>query len=405
MNRLIPKFFLIPTLLAISLLAGALFGINWGIKFSTPQESSEMNQEISAVSQPPEEINKGGVDTKQTLSMPIYNRWRTFTKQDGLPSDKAHCVRVDGERVWVGTDAGLALYEKGRWRTYTVDDGLAHPVVLSIDVSPYTGDVWIATMGGLNRWSAGRFDKFDQFNSGLSNDVVYGVACDERYVWAATASGASRLNTYTDQWTIFNTKNAPMHEPWAYSVSAKDSMVYIAVWGGGVVEFNTRTERWRDYRDPDKEMELDIFPDDGLVHDVTASVSYENGILWVATYFGLNRYDGSRWWGYFDHDSGLASNFVNFVRARGSAVWICTDKGLNSFDGKTWVTYRRNPNNNGGEVLISDGATGVKKWTYPTTIAHNFVLGVDFQGDTLWVTTAKGVSQGVAQRELTIQTP
>ena len=405
MNKSVPKFSLKSALVAICLLAGSLFWINWDTKPLISQEYSEMDQKISDKSYLIEENDKKAADTNQTTSMPIYNHWRTFTTRDGLPSDKAHCVRVDGDRVWVGTDNGLALYEKGRWYTYTVADGLAHPTVLSIDVSPITGDVWIATMGGLNRWSAGRFDKFDQFNSGLINDVVYGVACDGNNVWAATASGVSRLNTNTGQWTIFNTENAPMHEPWAYSVSAKDSMVYIAVWGGGVVEFNTRIERWRDYRDPDKEMEIDLFPDDGLVHDVTASVSYENGILWVGTYFGLNRYNGSRWWGYFDHDSGLASNFINFVKARGSAVWICTDKGLNSFDGKTWVTYRKTPNNNGGEILISEGATIVEKSAYSTTIAHNFVLGVDFQGDTLWVATAKGVSRGVDQRESTIQSP
>ncbi|MFQ5614866.1 MAG: regulator [Anaerolineales bacterium] len=351
------------------------------------------------------ESKSGATEAGQKTSISVYSRWRTFTSRDGLPSDKTHCVRADGERVWIGTDAGLACYEAGRWRSYTVADGLAHPVVLAIDVSPRTGDVWIATMGGLNRWSAGRFDKFDQFNSGLANDVVYGVACEEDYVWAATASGASRLNTRTGQWQIFNEKSSPMHEPWSYGVSAKDGMVFIAVWGGGVVEFNTRTGRWRDYRDPDKEMEIDLFPNDGLVHDVTASVSYENGILWVATYFGLSRYDGARWRGYFDHDSGLVSNFINFVKARGSVVWICTDKGLNSFDGTTWVAYQRVPNDSGGEIVITNGGSTVVQRLSPTAIAHDFVLGVDFQGDTLWVATAKGVSRGVAQRQLTISLP
>jgi hypothetical protein len=37
------------------------------------------------------------------------------------------------------------------------------------------GDVWAGTMGGLSRISGGRIDSFTQLNSGLSNDVVYGV--------------------------------------------------------------------------------------------------------------------------------------------------------------------------------------------------------------------------------------
>lgn len=394
-------------LLTISLLMGTFFWINRSPGPLNSQEYPGTRSKGSTFpSLGPFEKNENEVmEVREKHSISVYSQWRTFTSRDGLPSDKTHCVRVDGERVWIGTDAGLACYEGGLWRTYSVADGLAHSVVLAIDVSPSTGDVWIATMGGLNRWSAGRFDKFDQFNSGLANDVVYGVACEDDFVWAATASGASRLNTLTGQWQIFNEKSAPMHEPWSYGVTAKDGMVYIAVWGGGVVEFNTQTGRWRDYRDPDKEMEIDLFPNDGLVHDVTASVSYENGILWVATYFGLSRYDGSRWWGYFDHDSGLVSNFINFVKARGSVVWICTDKGLNSFDGETWVAYQRVPNGSSGEIKITNKRTVIMRRRSTTAIANNYVLGVDFQDDTVWVATAKGVSQGVAHVESTILLP
>lgn len=334
-----------------------------------------------------------------TDRMPIYGKWRTFTTKDGLPSDKAFCVRVDAPTVWIGTDAGLARYQDGQWRTYTTKDGLAHNVVLAIDVSPQTGDLWVATMGGLSRFSAGRFDTYNQFNSGLVNDVVYGVTCVDDEVWAATASGVSRLNTRTGQWEIYNEKNTPMHEIWAYGVSAENDIVYIAIWGGGILEYNRRTARWREYRDPDKEMELDLYPDDGLVHDVVASVSYVNGILWIGTYFGLNRYDGARWRGYFDHDQGLVSNFINFVKGRGSAVWICTDKGLNSFDGATWITYQRQDETGKGEVWISSGKEIDDRLQSETTIANNFVLGVDFLDDFIWVTTSRGVSRGVALPE------
>ncbi len=340
-----------------------------------------------------------GAVARPARPMPIYDEWRSYTTRDGLPSDKAFAVRVDGERVWVGTDAGLAYYEGGRWGSFTVEDGLAHPAVLAIDVNPETGDVWIGTMGGLNRWSAGRFDTFDQFNSGLVNDVVYAVSAVGDEVWAATAAGLSRLNTWTGEWSIFNEQNAPMREPWTYGVYVNDGMVYVAAWGGGVLEYTRSTGRWRDYRDPDGEMEIDLFPDDGLVHDVTVSVVYEEDVLWVGTYFGLSRYDGARWRGYFDDDSGLASNFINFVRARGREVWVSTDDGLNSFDGETWITYRRDSIGSGGEILFTKERerTPTTRQRTATAIAYNYVFGTDFKGDTLWVATAKGVSRGVAR--------
>ena len=75
------------------------------------------------------------------------------------------------------------------------------------------------------------------------------------------------------QWEIFTEKNAPMHEPWTYGVSAGDGKIFIAAWGGGVIEYTTKTKQFKDYTDPDGEMEIDLLPDDGVVHDITTATS------------------------------------------------------------------------------------------------------------------------------------
>jgi ligand-binding sensor domain-containing protein len=323
----------------------------------------------------------------------VYGNWTSFTTADGLPDDKVYCVRVDGERIWAGTKNGLALIENGEWKLFGVEEGLAHPGVLSIDVSELTGDVWIGTLGGLNRYSAGKFETFTQFNSGMPNDVIYSVVCHGQEVWMATGGGAGRFDTYTGRWEIFTERNAPMHEPWTYGVCSGGEKVYIAAWGGGVIEYNTSNGEFRDYIDPDGEMELDLFPDDGVVHDITTGVSFADGILWVGTYFGLSRYDGAHWKGFFDHDSGLASNFINFLKARDDVVFLCTDEGLSSFNGQTWVSYRKDENRKSGRINVyeNEKARSVKAGT---SIAHNFVIGVDFQGDYIWLATSKGLSRG-----------
>ncbi|MCJ7756661.1 MAG: hypothetical protein MUP24_00835 [Gillisia sp.] len=325
--------------------------------------------------------------------IPIYGHWRNFTSKDGLPGDKAYCVRIDGNRVLVGTHDGLAVYEQGKWRTYTTKDGLAHNGVLSIDVSELTGDVWLGTMGGLTRWSAGNFENFTQFDSGLPNDLIYSVICDGKDVWVATAGGAGHYNTFTKGWEIFTEQNAPMHEPWTYGVSAGDGKIFIAAWGGGVVEYTKKTKKFRDYIDPDGNMEMDLFPDDGVVHDITTGTSWGDGYLWVATYFGLSRYDGVHWKGYFDHDSGLASNFINYVRAVGPIAFICTDKGLSTTDGKNWVNYTKNDNNNEGKVVITKGSE-ITELAMSPSILHNFTMGVDVEDNVIWIATSKGVSRG-----------
>src|SRR5512133_3267652 len=101
----------------------------------------------------------GGTKTGSTdeKAMPVYGHWKNFTTKDGLPSDHAYCVRIDGDRVLVGTHDGLAVYENGKWKAYTTKDGLPHNGVVALDVNEITGDVWIGTLGGLSQWSGGKF--------------------------------------------------------------------------------------------------------------------------------------------------------------------------------------------------------------------------------------------------------
>jgi ligand-binding sensor domain-containing protein len=357
---------------------------------------------VSSIQEPSEERTGKNAVKGEAKPMPVYGNWRNFTTKDGLPSDHAYTVRIDDDRVLVGTHDGLAVYENGKWRTYTTKDGLAHNGVVSIDVSDLTGDVWIGTLGGLTRWSAGKFTTFTQINSGLPNDLVYCVICDGKDVWVTTGGGAGEYDTQTGKWGIYTEMNAPMHEPWTYGVSAGDGKIYIAAWGGGVIEYTTKTKKFKDYTDPDGEMEIDLLPDDGPVHDITTGTTYADGLLWVSSYFGLCSYDGTHWKGYFKEHSGLASNFINFVRAKGPVVFICSDEGLSSTNGKSWVTYKKNDNDSNGKAIITnygrDDDPTVNKSTreipLSPSIAHNFIIGVDADKDVLWVATSKGVSRG-----------
>ena len=329
--------------------------------------------------------------------MPRF-RWENFTTANGLPDDHVFNVCVDGGRVWAATENGLGLYEKGKWKVYRPQDGLAHRAVLGVAVDQRTGVVWAATMGGLSRFSAGRFDNFTQLNSGLSNDVVYGVAVEGDHVWVATAAGGSRLDTRTGQWALFNERNTPMYEIWTYNVSATKSKVYYAVWGGGVLEYDVKTERWKDYNDPDGETEMVVQRDQGLIHEITTSVSYveKDKMLWVATYFGASRYDGRNWKNFLEKDSGLPSNFLNQVKAvDGTRAWFSTDKGLAYLDGENWAVYRPALDTHKPEMLVRDAAGKVTQVATDTAPAHHYILAVDFQGDDIWVATAKGLSHGV----------
>jgi ligand-binding sensor domain-containing protein len=327
-------------------------------------------------------------------------RFENFTTANGLPNDHVFAVLVDGVRIWAGTDNGLALYENRAWKVYTTADGLAHRAVLSLALDKRTGDVWAGTMGGLSRISGGRIDSFTQLNSGLSNDVVYGISIEGENVWIATAAGGCRLDLHTNQWSLYNERNTPMAEIWTYAVSATPTKVYYGVWGSGVLEYDQKTAKWDKYDDPDGETEMVLFKDQGLIHEIVTSVSYVDNILWAATYFGDSRYDGRYWHNFLKKDSGLPSNFTNQVKGvDANRAWFCTDKGLAYYDGVNWAVYTPSLEDGKPKMTVRDAQGNVTPVAVTTAPAHNYILGIDFQGEDIWVATAKGLSHGIRQKE------
>lgn len=335
----------------------------------------------------------------------VYTNWKHFTVKDGLPNDHIFAVKADGPRVWIGTEGGLAMLDKrtGKIRSWTEKDGLPFQVVAGIDVDPKTGDVWLALFGGgLARFSGGRFDHWHQLNSGLVNDVVYGVAVQGDNVWAATTAGTSRYNTRNGEWTIYNEKNAPMEEIWNYGISYNGGdKMFLAVWGSGVLEYTISTDRWKDYLDPDREMEIDLYRDDGILHVITTAAQEAEGALWVSSYFGASRYDGRNWRAFYNQDSGLPSDFINNLRARSSdEAWFCTDKGaaaIVDFATNTWVSYTRDPDGAGGKAVVMRDKEVLETVELPASIPHSYIIAADVDGNDVWIGTAKGLGWGIGE--------
>lgn len=341
-------------------------------------------------------------EAEHELYLPyVYTNWRHYTTEHGLPNDHIFAVEAGPRAVWIGTEDGLARLdrESGRMQSWREPEGLPWRVVSALDMNPKTGELWIGLFGGgLARFSGGRFDHWNQLNSGLVNDVVYGVAVENDNVWAATTAGASRLDTVTGEWTIYTEKNAPMEEIWNYNASYSNGKVYLAVWGSGVLEFDVQTGNWKDYLDPDGEMEIDLYRDDGLVHVITTATSYVDDILWVSTYFGMNRYNGREWRGFYAHETGLPSDFGNAVKGRSATeAWFATDKGvgvLADFASDTWVTYTLNPETLSGQAVVTRKGRTLKTIDMAKGICHNHSLCIEFDGDNVWVGTVKGLAFG-----------
>ena len=201
----------------------------------------------------------------------FYDRFETFDSRDGLPSDKTTAVLAGDDELWVGTDRGLALRRQGTWTSWNRSDGLAHDYVTSLAADRETGDVWISTLGGLSVLSGGSFRSYSQLDSGLMNDVVYQVMVLDRTVWAATAAGRQSSRPAHRELAALRPRELD-HARALVLLPDRGwcGRVWIGIWGAGIVELELASGQWREYRDPDKEMEIDLLRDDGPIHDVTS---------------------------------------------------------------------------------------------------------------------------------------
>jgi ligand-binding sensor domain-containing protein len=330
----------------------------------------------------------------ENLPFPLIERFESFGMKDGFPTHKVHCVLPTSDgKLWVGTWKGLLVRNEGKFRRIGVEDGLSHQMVVCMVEDPSTGDLWIGTMRGLNRYSAGRITVFTQTSCGLPNNVIYGLEIMSNTLWVATAAGLGALDLKTGNWSIYDHNNTVMHEPWVYSVTAARDRLFVGVWGGGILEYELSKQIFKEHRDPDRDFHFDLVPDDGPVSDVTAWVSWSDGILWQGTYFGMSRYDGLRWRTWQEKKSPLLSNFVNFIFAHNRVAWVATDRGVSVTDGDTWVNYRSGETA-GGLIDIVRPGQPIETRATPTRLPNDFVLGIWVNDREAWFATSDGLGHG-----------
>ena len=327
---------------------------------------------------------------------PLIERFENFGKESGIPAEKVHAVLKTSEgQLWIATWNGLCLrQENGQFKRFGPEDGLSHKLALSLAEHPKSGDLWIGTMRGLNRYSGGKFTRYLQTDSGLPNNVVYGVDVVDDTVWVATAAGTGALNLKTGEWKIYDQNNSIMHEPWCYSIKGAQGLIYIGVWGGGIVEHDPQRGTFKSYRDPDGDIHYVLVPDSGPVNDITSWIAWNEGILWQCTYFGVSRYDGKFWKTWVETKSPLPSNFTQFAWPVGRYCYIGSDKGLTVTDGSYWANYLFDEKGQGLLELHRPGKP-VEKRAMATALANNFVLGIWADENEAWFATSHGLSRGV----------
>ncbi|MFC2137845.1 two-component regulator propeller domain-containing protein [Bacteroidota bacterium] len=311
--------------------------------------------------------------------------------QNSLSGGFVYTIYMDDlDILWVGTDfKGISKYDKKKqkfahYKKFSDNNtGLIGNTVFSI-VEDSDGIMWFGTNRGLNSFNP-KTQKFQSYVSDpddpntLSNNVIRSIIEEDGILWIATEIGLNRFDLRTGIFKRYlhdpnNINSISSTNVYLLFIDSYDQM-WIGTYSGGLSKFDRTTETFIHYRynlkDPtsigsnffwsiieDIDGYIWMGSDDNGVsrydrnndtfksfkhinhknsisgNKVLCILEASNGILWIGTTSGLNRYDRKHniVKHYFKKD-GLPSNSIQgILEDDENNLWISTNNGLSKFN-------------------------------------------------------------------------
>lgn len=243
--------------------------------------------------------------------------------------------------VWLGMyDQGLSVLNRitgsvKRYRSNPSDpNGLRSNTVFSL-LEDTTGNIWIGTDVGLDEFDR-RTNRFKHHDMPITEQRGRRIACLSKdslgTVWCGTATHLLKYDRQHERFEevlstprVFDLQITPAVTA---ITPSNNGTLWVGTLGGGVLHLQT---------DGTIIQELKHNADDqnSLSNDnVKTILVAPDGILWIGTEEGLNRYDAThnRWKVYRTSD-GLPNEFIYGILLDGRGrLWISTNKGISRME-------------------------------------------------------------------------
>lgn len=130
-----------------------------------------------------------------------------LSTNQGLPDNNVCSILKDKEnRLWVGTNNGLALLQGKSIQIFKKIDGLAHNSCWAI-VQDKKNQIWVGTFGGgLSLYKDGKFQNFT-IKNGLPSNKIRRLYLRDDDLFIGTANGFSKINVNTYKVTNYPIKD------------------------------------------------------------------------------------------------------------------------------------------------------------------------------------------------------
>lgn len=258
-----------------------------------------------------------------------------FTTDDGLSNNAVRSLFLDKEnKLWIGTENGISIFENGSFKNLTTDNGLAHNSCWDI-CQDSNGSMWFASYGGgVSVYDGSNFKIFNTKN-GLAENKIRKVFSHNNKIYVGTEYGISIIDINTHRvftpkevfpnFGVFIVMEIFIHKDHVYFSTLNEGVFIIEndekpkvipviehknCYGIGIFQ-DTIFSSNKGY--------LDVLN----LHTKTITKAFDSPILWEYCHDGRNTIYAAGW-GIFDSSGGL------FEIKDKKAVNISTQFGIDS---------------------------------------------------------------------------
>lgn len=142
--------------------------------------------------------------------------WLAATYYSGLPDTANFYALAEDKqgRIWAGSDnKGVIVFNGAEWKVYDRENALIGERVFDIAVSPKTGDVAVATSGGISIYDPNKENWFNLTRAeGLAEDQIKSLTYDAAGdLWIAYSCGGVTRLSGKDNYKVLQTVQAPWY--------------------------------------------------------------------------------------------------------------------------------------------------------------------------------------------------
>ena len=325
------------------------------IHYNTANTSSTIcNSHCRAVAI--DENDNAWIATDGGLSKFDGDHWETFTKENGLETNKLVDVLIDKQNTpWVAQTFGLSYGGDSGWVNIPGEGEIFSSTIKKITYDKF-GNIWLGTSSKTHCFDGENWTTIDHRNGTGLNGLTDLVIDTTGTAWAITQRGLITLTNGV--WEIVNNDDLNNSSIFLHSLEVDaNNNLWIGT-GSGLYKYDHETVK-------------KFTTANGLAHNYVYKIHIDSyGNIWMKTANGFVKYDGSVFTTISLPDNIDASDIQDINSDSKGGIHLATIKGYASYYNNQWKVYK------------ADGLLG------------NTIRGIAGtpEGD-IWISTSKGINK------------